>query len=171
MNDNQSIYEFEYGGWRFIESTTFIPRDIQWRNYFDEKFSNISIDMQEIRQVMDEALQEDLDPKFAEVHEHIEQTEEYVSTIIEEVKNDVETATTATETNISEAKEEIIEKIESVDIENVVNCAKIEIKETIEEAKEHLCCDICHAKEQIIRHIDEKLSDLNQQVIEEANNA
>ncbi len=162
-----SMNEMEYRGWRFRESKLLIPREVQWKVYFDNKFADIDIDKEEIRQVMDEALEEDLEPKFAAVNEHIDEVHEHIEQDITEAKDDIEENV---EAGITEAKDEIIEKIGSVDVEPIVTAAKIEIEEKIEEAKDHLCCDICCAKNAIIEHIDEKLSDLNQQVIDDDNN-
>lgn len=105
----------EYRGWRYLDKTPLIPRDVQWKYYFDEKFGSINVDTDEIKETIETSLDEGLDGKLAKVHKHIE------------------------------------------------------------DAKEHLCCDICCSKNDIKRHIDDKIdpihfeeqfSNLNEQVNE-----
>ena len=69
---------------------------------------------------------------------------------------------------------EIIQPIENAIEVNVQNAVEVInnntnekstcINEHIESAKEHLCCDICCARQDIKHHIDEKFDDLNEQV-------
>lgn len=93
----------DYRGWKFRDKVPLIPRDQQWKNYFDGKFGDIDIDIDsnEIKETIENTLNSSLDCKFCGVHNHIE------------------------------------------------------------EAKEHLCCDICHAKKDIKEHIDNKFDEIN----------
>lgn len=82
---------------------------------------------------------------------------------------------------VDNSKNEIIEVINNTEtnIENNITGTLEdkfnEVNEHIESAKSHLCCDICRAKKDIKKHIDDKFaaanfeqhfSDLNEQVAE-----
>lgn len=58
----------------------------------------------------------------------------------------------------------IKETIENT-IENVMDATlgqqMCRVHKHIEDAKEHLCCDICHAKKDIKQHIDNKFEEIN----------
>lgn len=70
--------------------------------------------------------------------------------------------------------DEIRETIETA-LDDGLDCKLGKVHKHIEDAKEHLCCDICHSKNDIKRHIDSKIdpihfeeqfSNLNEQVAE-----
>ena len=123
----------DYRGWRFRDKVNLIPRDQQWKSYFDEKFANIDIDID---------CDFDFDPN--EIIQPIENVIEV------NVQNGVET------------------------INNNIDEKLCKVHKHIEDAKDHLCCDICCAKNDIKNHIDEKIepillfeedfSNLNEQV-------
>ena len=95
----------DYRGWKFRDKVPLIPRDQQWKMYFDGKFGEIDVDVDidtnEIKETIENTLNEGLDSKLCKVHKHIE------------------------------------------------------------EAKDHLCCDICCAKNDVKKHIDKKFDDIN----------
>lgn len=93
----------DYRGWKFRDKVPLIPRDRIWKAYFDAKFGDIDIDIDEneIKETIENTLNNSLDSKLCKVHRHIE------------------------------------------------------------EAKDHLCCDICCAKKDIKKHIDNKFDDIN----------
>lgn len=91
----------DYRGWKFWDKVPLVPRDQQWKYYFDSKFGSIDIDSNEIKETIENTLDDSLNCKFHRVHEHIE------------------------------------------------------------EAKNHLCCDICCAKKDIKQHIDNKFDAIN----------
>ena len=53
--------------------------------------------------------------------------------------------------------ETINENLENLGLDNKF----CKVHQHIEEAKDHLCCDICHAKKDIKKHIDDKLDPIN----------
>ena len=95
----------DYRGWKFWDKVPLIPRDQQWKAYFESKFGGIDvdvdIDMNEIKETIEDTLNSSLDCKLCNVHKHIE------------------------------------------------------------EAKQHLCCDVCCAKNDIKQHIDNKFDEAN----------
>ena len=61
-------YEYDY-------DTSYVGRTGVMENYFDRKFSSISIDKDEIRETIEESVHDslgDIDCKFCSVHNHIE---------------------------------------------------------------------------------------------------
>lgn len=125
----------DYRGWRFWDKVRLIPREEQWKNYFDSKFDNIEVDVH---------CDCDCGPEF-DPNEIIEPIENKIDTSVETLENDLN------------------EKL-------------CKVHKHIEDAEQHLCCDICCAKNDIKNHIDEKIepimefetnfSDLNAQVQE-----
>lgn len=95
----------DYRGWKFRDKVPLIPRDQQWKSYFDAKFGGIDVDVDidtnEIKETIENALNSSLDSKLCHVHKHIE------------------------------------------------------------DAKEHLCCDICCARKDIKEHINSKFEEIN----------
>ncbi len=151
----------DYRPWEFADNVQLIPREVQWKAYFDKKFGDIDVDID-----MDE---------FKGI------VEEVVETNIEPVNINIEEAKTEINNNITDSKEEIITHIDEVkeDVKegviNEINASEENIVNKIEDAKEHLCCDICCSKNEIINHIDSKIdavnfeeefSNLNEQVAE-----
>lgn len=57
-------------------------------------------------------------------------------------------------------EEEIKETIEDT-INNNLDDKFCKVHKHIEEAKDHLCCDICHAKKDVKKHIDDKFDAIN----------
>lgn len=103
----------EYRRYKFFDKVPLISCKDQMKEYFDSKFGNISVDTNEVKEVIENTLDKGLDCKLNKVHKHIE------------------------------------------------------------DAKEHLCCDICCSKNDIKKHIDDKIdpihfqeqfSNLNEQV-------
>ena len=98
-----------YRGWLFRDDVPLIPRDYQWMGFLEEKIDGIGvnvdvdIDVDEIKQAVEDTINENLGDKFCKVHHHIE------------------------------------------------------------EAKEHLCCDICCARKDIKKHIDNKMDYFDEQ--------
>lgn len=147
----------DYRPWEFADNVQLIPREVQWKTYFDKKFGDIDIDID-----MDE---------FKGI------VEEVVETNIEPVNINIEEAKTEINNSITDSKEEIITHIDEAkeDVINEINASEENIVNKIEDAKEHLCCDICCSKNEIINHIDSKIdavnfeeefSNLNEQVAE-----
>lgn len=62
--------------------------------------------------------------------------------------------------NVDIDENEIKETIENT-LNSGLDCKLCKVHKHIEEAKEHLCCDICHAKKDIKQHIDEKFEEIN----------
>lgn len=95
----------DYRGWKFWDKVPLIPRDQQWKAYFEGKFGaidvDVDIDTDEIKETIQNTINNSLEGKLCQVHKHIE------------------------------------------------------------EAKEHLCCDICHAKCDVKQHIDNKFDAIN----------
>ena len=121
--------------WGFCDRVKLIPKDVQWKNYFDDKFDNIevNVDTEDLKHDIEETIQ---------------------ASVTEAVGSSVETA------------------VENA-VENNIDPKLCKIHKHIEDAKDHLCCDICCSKNEIIRHIDEKpdpvdfveeFSNLNEQV-------
>ncbi len=93
----------DYRGWKFRDKVALIPKDQQWKTYFNGKFSQIDVDIdtEEIKETIENTINEGLDEKLCEVHQHIENS------------------------------------------------------------KDHLCCDICCAKNEVKKHIDRKFEEAN----------
>lgn len=151
--------KMDYRGWKFRDNVPLIPRDRIWKAYFDAKFSDIDIDEDELIQRIETTINNEMD----DVHTHIEEAKEHLC-------DDVDTAKTEVIENTDNAKDEIIEKIDTAKTEIIENIGtnneglKEEIKgihHHIEDAKDHLCCDICCAKTDIKKHIDNKFDEIN----------
>lgn len=133
-----------YPSWNFCDKVPLVNKDEQWVSYFEEKFGNIDVDI-------------DYD-KFKEI------VDTSVSENIQEVDE-----------HIDNSKEEIIEKINttSEDVKESLNTNIDSVKEQVSETEKELACKICCAKNDINKHIDEKIdpiqfeekfSNLNEQV-------
>lgn len=98
----------DYRGWRFWDKVRLIPRDQQWKSYFDSKFDNIEVDVhcdcdcgsdfdpneiiEPIENKIDvsvETLENNLQEKLCKVHKHIEDAEKHLCCDICCAKNDI----------------------------------------------------------------------------------
>ena len=59
-----------------------------------------------------------------------------------------------------EIKETIVNTIDS-SLDSSLDCKLNKVHKHIEDAKEHLCCDLCCAKNEIKKHIDNKIDPIN----------
>lgn len=79
----------DYRGWKFWDKVSLIPRDQQWKYYFDGKFGSIDVDSEEIKETIENTLDCSLDCKFHRVHEHIEEAKNHLCCDICCSKNDI----------------------------------------------------------------------------------
>jgi outer membrane protein assembly factor BamA len=142
----------DYRRYSFYDDTNLIPRELQWKYYFDSKFADIDIDTEEIKETVEVTINEGLDNKFPEIHEHIDSAKE-------EIAEDISTSETNIISKIDEIKIDVPEIIEN--ITEVINEAKTNINENIEDAEHTISCQICCAKNEIIEHIDNKFEEAN----------
>lgn len=146
--------DFKYRTYGFFGKVPLININSQWKNYFDNKFNNIdvSIDTEELENNIKQTVIDYTVQSRDDIKEHVTNTTD-------------------------KAKNEIIEKIDNIDINVDVNMDEQfnKLHNHIDEAKDDLTCKICCAKNEIEKHVsktaknlhlDEKFSDLNEQVTE-----
>ena len=163
-NINKEIVGYHI--YNFDENAPLITKCEQAKEYIDKKFSDIDIDVdidtieigQDIKEMIVDAINEKLELDTDSLRDLIiENMDIDINEINENVSN------TITDT----FNDTISPKIDEVE------CRIDEIDEHIEQAKQHLCCDISCAKTQVVNVINEKneevqeaFSDLNEQVAE-----
>lgn len=79
----------DYRGWKFWDKVSLIPKDQQWKYYFDGKFGSIDVDSEEIKETIENTLDCSLDCKFHRVHEHIEEAKNHLCCDICCSRNDI----------------------------------------------------------------------------------
>lgn len=131
---NKNDINTDYGRWKFFDKVPLIPKDTQWKSYFEQKFADIDIDIDvdELKEVIeetvetsvttsvDEAMGEKLDNKIGGVHRHIEDAKDDLSCKICCAKNNInhhidekfdEINFTEQFSNLNEQAEIIIQKL------------------------------------------------------------
>ena len=139
----------DYGKYFFFENNTFQPRGDDLKAYLEGKFKQMSDEHDDVKFMMKES-------------------EAIVVEAIENLELDIDPQ--QIETSVKKVvAEDITPKFEEV--KTKIDTSKTELKEKMENVKEHLCCDITKATESIKNDISEKnnlitekLSDLNKQV-------
>ena len=124
--------KMDYRGWLFRDKVPLITKDKMWKKYFDTKFGDIDID---------------------------------VDSMTEEIKDTVETTIeNGLNNGLDTMTEQVKETVETT-IENSLNTgfeSKLcGVHKHIEDAKNHICCDICHAKKDIKQHVNNKFEAIN----------
>lgn len=108
----------DYRGWKFRDKVPLIPRDQQWKHYFDSKFDAIDVDVTV-----------DID------------TDEIINAIGDKI-------------------DETFDGFDDI-LNTTLDTKLVDVHKHIEDAKSHLCCDICCAKNDIKTHIDNKFNAVN----------
>ena len=133
----QKDIKTEYRRYKFFDKVPLIPKDEQWLSYFDGKFSNINVDGNEIKEIIEQTLDKNLDDKFDEVNTNLADKFDEVNTKLDDKFDEVNT-------HIDDAKDHLCCDI---------CCSKNEIKKEINNFQ---------TKFDAI-NFEDKFSDLNEQ--------